>query len=167
MFDGLVGQVQSRFAELEGELSDPQVIGDRARFEAASRAYRELEPAARLAALYIRSADDVEGARELLEEGGEDPELRALLETSRQRIQSLEEEIRLAMVERDPNDDKNVIVEIRPGAGGDEAALWAGDLLRMLTRYAERRGFKIEPLSTGDGDFTFAIKSRSEEHTSE
>jgi peptide chain release factor 1 len=62
------------------------------------------------------------------------------------------------MVERDPNDDKNVIVEVRPGAGGDEAALWAGDLYRMLTRYAERRGFKVEPLSIGDGDYTFAVK---------
>ena len=63
------------------------------------------------------------------------------------------------MVERDPNDDKNVIVEIRPGAGGDEAGLWAGDLYRMLTRYAERRGFQIEPLSIGDGTYTFGIKA--------
>ena len=62
------------------------------------------------------------------------------------------------MVERDPNDDKNVIVEIRPGAGGDEAAIWAGDLYRMLTRYAERRGLKVEPLAIGEGDFTFSIK---------
>jgi peptide chain release factor 1 len=62
------------------------------------------------------------------------------------------------MVERDPNDDKNVIVEIRPGAGGDEAALWGGDLYRMLTRYAERRGFKVEPLSIGEGNYTFAVK---------
>jgi peptide chain release factor 1 len=64
------------------------------------------------------------------------------------------------MVERDPNDDKNVIVEIRPGAGGDEAGLWAGDLYRMLTRYAERLGFSVEPLSIGDGTYTFAIKAR-------
>ena len=62
------------------------------------------------------------------------------------------------MVERDPNDDKNVIVEIRPGAGGDEAGLWAGDMYRMLSRYAERRGFTVEPLSIGDGTYTFAIK---------
>ena len=62
------------------------------------------------------------------------------------------------MVERDPNDDKNVIIEIRPGIGGDEAGLWAGDLFRMLTRYAERRGFKPETLSVGDGSYTFAIK---------
>jgi peptide chain release factor 1 len=65
------------------------------------------------------------------------------------------------MVERDPNDDKNVIVEIRPGAGGDEAGLWAGDLYRMLTRYAERLGFQTEPLSIGDGTYTFAIKGDS------
>jgi peptide chain release factor 1 len=100
----------------------------------------------------------MEGARELLAEDGNDPELRALLESSRERLDELEEEIRLAMVERDPNDDKNVIVEIRPGAGGDEAGLWAGDLYRMLTRYADRRGFTVEPMAIGDGTYTFAVK---------
>ncbi len=157
MIDELVTRLESRFGDLEGELSDPDVIGDRERFAAASRAYRELEPAARLASEYRHAVDDLQGARELLQDG-EDAELRALLDSSQKRIQTLEEEIRLAMVERDPNDDKNVIVEIRPGAGGDEAGLWAGDLYRMLTRYAERRGFKVEPLSIGDGDFTFAVK---------
>ena len=158
MIDDLVAQIQTRFGELESELSDPEVIADRDRFAAASRAYRELEPAARLATEYRRVCDDFEGARELLAEDGDDPELRALLESSSNRRQELEEQIRLAMVERDPNDDKNVIVEIRPGAGGDEASLWAGDLYRMLTRYAERLGFKVEPLSIGDGDYTFAVK---------
>jgi peptide chain release factor 1 len=158
MVDELVTQIEARFAELEGELSDPVVIGDRERFAAASRAYRELEPAAKLAGEYRRAADDAEGARELLAEDGDDPELRALLETSRERMTALEDEIRLAMVERDPNDDKNVIVEIRPGAGGDEAGIWAGDLYRMLTRYAERRGFKIEDLAVGADDYTFAVK---------
>ena len=62
------------------------------------------------------------------------------------------------MVERDPNDSKNVIVEIRPGTGGEEAALWAGDLFKMLTRYAERRGFTVEPLSIGEGTYVFAVK---------
>ena len=158
MIDDLVTQIETRFGELQDELSDPAVIADRERFRAASRAYRELEPAARLAAEYRRAVDDLEGARELLAEDGEDPELRALMEASRKRIEDLEDEIRLAMVERDPNDDKNVIVEIRPGAGGDEAALWAGDLFRMLTRYAERRGFQVEPLAIGDGSYTFAVK---------
>jgi peptide chain release factor 1 len=158
MIDELVAQIEARFAELQDELSDPAVIGDRERFRAASKTYRELEPAARLAAEYRRAADDAEGARELLAEDGDDPELRSLLDASRERLEVLEDEIRLAMVERDPNDDKNVIVEIRPGAGGDEAALWAGDLYRMLTRYAERRGFTVEPLATGEGSYTFAVK---------
>jgi peptide chain release factor 1 len=161
VIDDLVSQIEARFASLQEELSDPGVIGDRERFTAVSRAYRELEPAARLAAEYRRAADDLEGAQDLLAEDGDDPELRALMEASRSRIEELEEEIRLAMVERDPNDGKNVIVEIRPGTGGDEAGLWAGDLYRMLTRYAERRGFTVEPLSIGDGTYTFEIKSRA------
>jgi peptide chain release factor 1 len=154
----LVSQIEERFSQLEDELADPAVIGDRARFAAVSRSYRELEPAARLASEYRRAADDNAGAHELLAEDGDDPELRALLESSRERMQALEEEIRLAMVERDPADDKNVIVEIRPGAGGEEAGLWAGDLYRMLTRYAERRRFTVEPMSIGDGSYTFAVK---------
>jgi peptide chain release factor 1 len=159
MIDDLVAQIETRFGELEQQISDPEVIGDRERFLAASKAYHELEPAAKLAKEYRRVSGDAEGARELLAEDGDDPELRALLDSSRERLQTLEEELRLAMVERDPNDDKNVIVEIRPGAGGDEAALWAGDVYRMLTRYAERRRFEVEPLAVGDGSYTFEIKS--------
>src|SRR5204863_1000466 len=96
---------------------------------------------------YRHAADDAAGARELLSEDGDDPELRELLQRSEKRLDELSEEIRLAMVETDPADDKDVIVEIRPGTGGDEAGLFAGDLYRMLTRYAERRGFKVEDLS--------------------
>ncbi len=158
MIDELIEQIAARFGALESELSDPEVIGDRARFTAASRAYSELEPAARLAGEYRRAADDAAGARELLAEDGDDSELREMLEASRGQMEALEEEIRLAMVERDPNDEKNVIVEIRSGAGGEEAGLWARDLFRMLTRYAERRRFTTEPLSVGDGTYTFAIK---------
>src|SRR6202050_1418706 len=94
----------------------------------------------------------------MLSEDGEDPELRELLNGARERIEALEEEIRVAMVERDPNDDKNVIVEIQGGAGGDEAGLWAGDLYRMLSKYVERLGFKTEAMDVGEGKYTFAIK---------
>ena len=94
----------------------------------------------------------------MLAESGDDPELRAEMEAARERMEELGEEIRLAMVERDPNDEKDVIVEIRAGAGGDEAGLWAGDLYRMLTRYAERRGFKTETLGAHDGSYTLEIK---------
>ena len=118
----------------------------------------QLEAAAGLAGEWRRARDDAAGAEEMLAEDGEDPELRELSNGARARIEELEEEIRLAMVERDPNDDHNVIVEIQGGAGGDEAGLWAGDLYRMLTRYAERCGFTTEPMDIGEGKYTFAIK---------
>src|SRR4051794_31362590 len=141
-------------------MADPEVIGDRQRYAEVGRAYHQLEPAHELAREYRRLADDAAGARELLDEDGEDPELREMLRSSEQRLAELEEEIRLAMVEPDPNDDKNVIVEVRAGTGGEEAGLFAGDLYRMLTRYAERRGLKVEPLSIADGDYTFEIKGQ-------
>jgi peptide chain release factor 1 len=158
MIEQLVEQIETRFAELSAQLTDPLVIADQRRYAQSGRSYHQLEAAATLAAEWRRASDDAAGAEELLAEDGDDPELRALLASARERIEQLEEEIRLAMVERDPNDDKNVIVEIQGGAGGDEAGLWAGDLYRMLTRYAERRGFKTEPLELADGKYTFAIK---------
>jgi peptide chain release factor 1 len=158
MIEKLVEQIESRFAELEREMSDPEVIADRDRYAQVGREYRDLESAARLATDWRRAVDDAAGARELIGEDGDDPELREMLATSQRRMAELEEEIRLAMVERDPNDDRNVIVEVRAGAGGDEAGLWAGDLQRMLSKYAERRGFQTESLSAGDGAYTFAVK---------
>ena len=160
MIEQLVEQIEARFAELERQMSDPEVIGDRQRYAEVGRDYASLEQAAKLAAEWRRAVDDEAGARELLAEDGEDPELREMAETARSRIEALDEEIRLAMVEPDPNDDKNVIVEIRPGAGGDEAGLFAGDLYRMLNRYAERKGFQTEALSEGDGQYSFAIKGQ-------
>src|SRR3954467_6957808 len=157
MIESLVDQIESRFAEVGRLITDADVISDRHRYAEVGREYRRLEPAAKLAEEWRHATDDASGARELLTEG-EDPELRELLRTSEARIEELEEEIRLAMVEPDPNDDKNVIVEIQGGAGGEEAGLWAGDLYRMFTRYAERRGFTTEPLDIGDGKYTFSIK---------
>jgi peptide chain release factor 1 len=158
MIEQLVDQIEARFAELGAQMTDPEVISDRERYAEAGRAYSQLEPAAKLAAEWRRAEDDAAGAEELLAEMGEDAELREDLGQARARTEQLEEEIRLAMVERDPNDDKSVIVEIQGGAGGDEAGLWAGDLYRMLTRYAERRGFQAESMDIGDGKYTFAIK---------
>jgi peptide chain release factor 1 len=158
VIEKLVEQIEGRFADLSDQMSDPEVIGDQARYAEVGRAYHTLEPAHALAVEWRRQTDDAAGARELLAEDGDDPELRELLQTSERRLGELEEEIRLAMVEPDPNDDKNVIVEIRGGAGGEEAGLFAADLYRMLARYAERRGFKTEPLSVSDGDYTFAVK---------
>jgi peptide chain release factor 1 len=157
LLEQLVEQIETRFADLERQLSDPEVIGDRERHADLGRQYSALKPGYDLAKEWRHTKSDADGAREMLAED-EDPETRDLLRGAEHRLGELEEEIRLAMVERDPNDEKDVIVEIRAGAGGNEAAIWAGDLYRMLTRYAERLGFKHEPLSISDGDYTFAIR---------
>jgi peptide chain release factor 1 len=158
MIEDLVAQMETRFAELGVQLTDPEVISDRERYAEVGRAYSQLEPAAKLAAQWRRAQDDAAGAEEMLQEDGEDPEVRVELTEARERIEQLEEEIRLALVERDPNDAKNVIVEIQGGAGGDEAGLWARDLYRMLTKYAERLGLQPEPLDISEGKYTFAVK---------
>ena len=158
MIESLVEQIESRFGELSSAMGDPEVIGDRRRFAEIGREYSKLEPAAKLAEEWRRTTDDAAGAQELIAEDGDDAEVREMLTSARERLAEIEEEIRLAMVERDPNDDKDVIVEIQGGAGGEEAGLWAGDLFRMFSRYAERRGFKVEPLEVGDGKYTFEIK---------
>ena len=164
MIEKLVDQVEERFAELERRMSDPEVIADRERYAEVGREYRELEGAHELAREWRQLAGDLEGAEELLAENGDDEELRRVVAETPGRLRALEERIRLAMLERDPNDAKNVIIEIRAGAGGDEAALFAGDLYKMLTRYAEERGFTTEVLSQspaevgGFKEVTFEIR---------
>jgi peptide chain release factor 1 len=164
VIEDLIEQIETRFAELEREMSDPDVIADRERYASVGRAYRELSSAHALASEYRQLADDLAGARELLDEDGDDPELREVVESAPARLEELAERIRLAMVERDPNDAKNVIIEIRAGTGGDEAALFAGDLHKMLVRYAERKGFQVDLLSSspaevgGFKEVTFEIK---------
>jgi peptide chain release factor 1 len=158
MIESLVEQIESRFAELSRAMTDPEVIGDRERYATTGREYAALEPAHDLATQWLRARDDAAGAQDLLAEDGDDPETREFLAASRERMAELEEQIRFAMVERDPNDDKDVIIEIQGGAGGEEAGLWAGDVFRMLSKYAERRGFKVESLGAGDGKYTFEIK---------
>jgi peptide chain release factor 1 len=155
VIEGLVEQVEQRFAELERQMSDPAVVGDRARYAEVGREYHQLEPAAKLAVEWRRAHSDEQGARELVDEGEDFRDELAAATAERERV---EEELRLAMVERDPADDKDVIVEVQGGAGGEEAGLWAGDVYRLLSKYAERRGFKAEPLEIGESKFTFAVK---------
>ncbi len=157
MIERLVEQIEVRFAELGRLMTDPEVINDRRRYAEVGREYSQLEPAAKLCEAWRRSHGDVEGAQEMLAEG-DDPEVREMLASARPRLEEIAEALRLAMVERDPNDDKSVILEVQGGAGGDEAALWAGDVHRMLIKYAERRGFSTEAMDAGEGKFTFAVK---------
>jgi peptide chain release factor 1 len=164
VIESLVEQIEGRFAELERQMSDPAVIADQARYAEVGREYRRLSHAHELAVEWRKLRDDLEGAQELIAEDGEDAELRAVVNEAPKRIEEIEEGIRLAMVEADPNDEKNVLVEIRGGTGGDEAALFAGDLYKMLTRYAQERGYEVEDLSLSPADMggfkdaTFAIK---------
>ena len=164
MIEQLVEQIEARFQDAQAQMSDPEVIGDRNRYAEAGRLFNQLSTAAKLADEWRHAKSDAEGAGEMLAESGDDPELRAEMDAARERMEALGEEIRLAMVERDPNDDKDVIVEIRAGTGGDEAALFAGDLFKMLSRYAEQRGYSTEILSQspaevgGFKEVTYAIK---------
>jgi peptide chain release factor 1 len=164
VIDELVEQIESRYAELEQQMADPELHADRGRAAEVGREFNRLKPVYDLAEQYRRLKNDFEGAQEMLAEDGDDPELKSLVAEAPAKLEQLGEEIRLASVERDPNDEKNVIVEIRAGTGGDEAALFAGDLYKMLTRYAEEKGFQTEVLSQspsevgGFKEVTFAVK---------
>jgi peptide chain release factor 1 len=153
----LVDELERSFAEAQERMNDPALWDDRLGAAEAGRRLRELEGPYRLAQLWRQVTRDLDDARG-------DPELAELAEELVLEADRLENDIKLALVERDPNDAKDVIVEIRQGVGGDEAALWAGDLFRMLTRYAERRGYKWELLGSspneggGYKDVTFAVK---------
>ena len=162
VIERLVEQVEERYRDLERQLSDPDVMADRTRYADVARSHRELSGAHELARQYRMAESNAAGAEELVAEGEKEMQEEAV--SARADMEGIAEQLRLAMVERDPNDDKNVIVEIRAGAGGDEAGLFAGDLYRMLTRYAENRGFKTETLGHNDSpaggfkEVTFAIK---------
>ena len=147
LIDSLIDRIEARHAELETEMSDPEVIADRTRYAELGREYGRIDRARALALEYRKVSDDLAGARELLEEGDGDEEIQKVSREAPAELDRLAEEIRLAMVEGDPNDAKNVIVEVRAGTGGDEAAIFAGDLLRMLTRYAGSRGFGTEVIA--------------------
>jgi peptide chain release factor 1 len=155
--DTLVDEIERNYVEAQERMSDPAVYNDRREAAEVGRRLKDLEAQHRLAQEWRSARDDLAAARE-------DADLRELVPELEQRTASLEEELRLAMVPSDPADRKDVILEIRQGVGGDEAALWAGDLYRMYTRYAERRGFKVEELgsspseSGGYKEVTFAVK---------
>jgi peptide chain release factor 1 len=155
--EALVDELERSHAEAEERLADPAVYNDRRQAADAGRRLKELEGPKRLAAAWRQASADLQAARS-------DSELASLASELEAEVERLEEELRLALVEKDPADERDVIVEVRPGVGGDEAALWAGDLYRMLTRYADRRGFKSELLSTSENEaggfkeVVFAVK---------
>jgi len=158
MFDRLDKSLE-RYDELHKLLSDPVVINDQKRFRELGRELSALEPIVKSYERYKKMQSDFRGAREMLE-SVQDPEMKALAQEEYDslegKIDITEEELKLLLVPQDPNDTKNFIMEIRAGTGGEEAALFASDLYRMYTRYAERMGWKSELMDwndTGMGGF--------------
>jgi peptide chain release factor 1 len=155
--DELVGDLERSYRETQERLSDPAVYNDHREAADVGRRLKELEGPYKLAQAWRSTSEDLAAARG-------DGDLREMVPELEGRLADLEEELKLALVEVDPADRKDVIVEIRQGVGGDEAALWAADLFRMLTRYAERRGFAVEQLaasgneSGGFKEVVFAVK---------
>src|SRR5580765_4056091 len=153
----LVEEVERSYGETQERMSDPAVYNDHREAAEVGRRLKELEAAHKLALEWREVSEDLDAARG-------DGDLRELVPELEERMSALEEELRLALVETDPADAKDVLVEVRQAAGGDEAALWAGDIYRMLARYAERRGYKTEILSSSPNDgggfkeITFAVK---------
>jgi peptide chain release factor 1 len=153
----LLDELDRSYHEAQERMSDPAVYNDRREAADAGRKLKELEGPHRLGQRWREARADLDDARA-------DGDLRELIPELEERLVSLEEELKLALVETDPADSKDVIIEIRQGVGGDEAALWAGDLHRALTRYAERRGFKVDPIGSspneagGYKEVTFGIK---------
>lgn len=143
-----------RHEEVSALLSDGETIADQERFRALSREYSELEDVVSCYAAYSRLQRDLDEAQQMLAD--EDPDVREMAreeeESSAERMAELELELQALMLPRDPMDSRNVFLEIRAGTGGDEAAIFSGDLFRMYSRYAENQGWKVEVLSERSGD---------------
>ncbi len=155
--------IAKKFKEIEESLGKPEVISDQKKFQALAKEHKELQPIYDTYMEYKKAKEGIAEAIEMIE-AGEDDELVELAKEEKKelerKVEKLEEELKKLLIPKDPNDEKNVILEIRAGAGGEEAALFAQDLFRMYSRYAERKGWKVEILSlneTGLGGFKEVI----------
>lgn len=154
MFERL-SEFVNRHEELSLLINDPDIIADQGKWRALMKEYSDITPIAEKYTEYKNTKKNIEEAIEMLEEKP-DEELKSLLKDelseNRERLAEIEEELKMLLIPKDPNDDKNVIMEIRGGAGGDEAALFAGSLFRMYNKYAERNGWKVELMSASESD---------------
>jgi peptide chain release factor 1 len=147
-------EVVDRFREIEGLLSDPALIANQEKFRALTKEHADLSEIVEVYGKYCKVCEDIEGNRELLREP--DEELKAMAKAElpelEERKETLTRELQLLLLPKDPNDGKNIFLEVRAGTGGDEAALFAGDLFRMYSRYAEGRRWKVEIMSAAESD---------------
>ncbi len=155
--DQLIGELERSYRETQERMSDPSVYNDHREAADVGRRLKELEAPYKLSQHWRQAVDDLAAAKS-------DPELSTMSADLQAEVERLEEDLKLSLVKTDPLDSKDVIIEVRQGVGGDEAALWAGNIFHMLTKYAERRGFKVEVLSAspseggGFKEITFGIK---------
>ncbi|MBD2105253.1 peptide chain release factor 1 [Leptolyngbya sp. FACHB-261] len=147
--------VEQTFNELTRRMADPDVATDPSEFQRIAMARSSLEETVQTFVEWRSVQDELEEARLILKETS-DPELQGMatseVESLSQRLGFLEDQLKLLLLPRDPNDDKNIMLEIRAGTGGDEAAIWAGDLLRLYSRYAERKGWRVKLVSESVAD---------------
>ena len=157
-----------RYEEIGALLSDADIIADQNRFRGLSQEYAEIEPVVASYARYRQVCDDLDEARLMLDE--DDADMRAMAEEEiadgEQQLETLETELQTLLLPRDPNDSHNVFLEIRAGTGGDEAAIFAGDLFRMYSRFAESKGLKIEVLNEllRQNDLNLELSEKAVDH---
>ncbi len=147
-------EIEARFEELTREMADPSVASDPERYRKTAKAHSELEPVVQKFREWKKLTSELEGAREML--GEEDAEIREMAREDVARLESeiakTEEELRILLLPKDPNDEKNVVLEVRAGTGGDEATLFAAEIFRMYARYAEEKGWKVEITSKSESE---------------
>ncbi len=153
MFDRLA-QMEARYEELGMQLSDPTLVQDQKKFQATAKQHRDLEPTVEKYRRYLSVQQAVADAKGMIAES--DPEIRAMateeLATLEPRLEELEAELRIMLLPKDPNDDKNIVIELRAGTGGDEASLFVAEVFRMYLRFAEQHRWKVEVLSESASD---------------
>ncbi|GIA57084.1 peptide chain release factor RF-1 [Vibrio cholerae] len=142
-----------RYEEVQHLLGDPTVIGDQNKFRALSKEYSQLEEITQCFQAYQQAKEDLVAAEEMAQE--DDAEMREMaqdeIKAAKAAIERLTDELQILLLPKDPNDDRNCFLEIRAGAGGDEAGIFAGDLFRMYSRFAEKKGWRIEVMSSSEG----------------
>lgn len=147
-------QMLERFQEVGRLLSEASVIADQNQFKSLSKEYAQLEPVAHCYESYLEAKDNLTSLEELL--NGDDKELAAMAEeelsAAKKQIEDLDEELQWHLIPKDPDDERNIYLEVRAGTGGDEAAIFAGDLYRMYSRYAENQGWQLELISANHGE---------------
>lgn len=168
MFENLT-DIEKKYEDLQLKIGDPEIIADNALWRELMKEHSSLEPIVQKYREYKKVLENIEEAKEMLSDksDGEFRELvKAELSENNEKLPQVTEELKLLLLPKDPNDEKNVIVEIRGGAGGDEANIFAGDLFRMYSKYAERTGYTIDIMNTNEGDMggfkeiTFMVKGK-------